>query len=172
LKIKMPVVSDANSAVSAAPAMVSLSRGRSDRRAGEGEQRIHAERADLEEEHAGHHTQRRAGLDAEDAGVGHRVARPALHDRARHGQRRANHDGHRRTRHAQRPDDQVLRVICVEGEHSLQNSGQGDVGCTKGDAAHGGEDEHAEQHEDAGHERRARANQARGAVCFSRRLPS
>ncbi len=86
------------------------------RRAGEREPHVAVQRTDVEHVDPDHDGQRRAGIDAEDARIGQRVAGQPLHDRARQPEAGADHQADRGSRHAQRPHDEVLVRAVEVGE--------------------------------------------------------
>ena len=79
-----------------------------DRGAGEGEPDEAGRRGDAEEGDRGEHGDGRAGVDAEQPGIGERVAGEALHERARQGQGGAGEHADGRARHALPEDHGVV----------------------------------------------------------------
>ena len=85
-----------------------------------------------------------AGVDAEDAGVGERVAGEALHDRAADAERGAGEQADDGARDPQRAHDQVVVVRRVEVEQGVEHGAERDRLGADGDARQADEDEHAD----------------------------
>ena len=121
-------------------------RGRREAGSCEGEPRVpahvlHAEREDRDDHRAG-----RARLDAEQAGVGQRVAGVALHQRAGDAERRADGDGEHGAREAQRVHDgRGLGPVVVEQD--VEHRARGERPAADGQAGHPAEHHQRQQHD-------------------------
>ena len=89
--------------------------------AGEGEPHVAEQRRQAEAVDADDDEQGGAGVDAEDAGIGQRVAGEALHDRAADAERGAGEQADDGAGDAQRADDQVVVVRRVEVEQGVDH---------------------------------------------------
>ncbi len=106
--------------------------------AGEGEPEVAVDVGDPQQGDGQDHCQGGAGVDAQDAGLGQRVAGQGLHDDPGHGQASADDDGQNGARHAQSPHD--------DGVDGLVMADQTGPGLTEGQAARAdGEAEQTQQ---------------------------
>ena len=101
----------------------------------------------------GGHGGRCAGIDAEQARIGERIARQSLHDSAGHPQPRAGDHGQQRARNAQVHHHQVLAIARIEGSDSFP-----------GQAERGGLRAHDDADRNKRQEQKAKQDQPRHAL--------
>lgn len=93
----------------------------------------------------GHDCERSAGVDPEQPGIGERVPRHPLHDRAGEAEGGADREREDRPRHAQLPDHQVLLEGPVPVQQGIDHAGHGDGLGPDGDREHSSTDDEATQ---------------------------
>ena len=146
-----------------------VDRHRRDRRAEEGEP-DRAGRAGQPEGEREHDRRRGARVDAEQAGVGQRVARQRLHQRAGDADRRADHDAQQGPRHAQAADDRlVLRAALVQ--QRVDDVGERDRARADGEAQQRRERQQAERDHETGAAGEAAASRRRDGASVTVRTP-
>ena len=111
--------------------------------------------------------ERAAGGDADQRGIGQRIAKQALHDGAGHREQGADHGGRRDARNPDRPQHQLVarrqRIgggVRAEAERSRQ-PGERNAGCAHGERDKGGGRERDQQEQGSGKGRRTVAATAR-----------
>jgi hypothetical protein len=133
------------------------------RRPEQGEPRVPGHARDAQDVDRRHHGERRAGLDAEDAGIGERVARHALDHGARDAQRRADRDPDERPRQPELPDGDVgvgAREVGERGDHL----GQRDRKCAHRQRQQGREDQQSDPDQQARRARRPAGERGRPSL--------
>jgi hypothetical protein len=126
--------------------------------AGEGEPDIETELGDAEGGNADNDEKGGAGIDAENGGIGQRIARGALQDCAGEAEGNADENADYGARQAQVPDDAVFSGIWIVG-----NEGRPDHIDGNGTSARG----HGKQHD--GKERRAQEGETEAERCRTAR---
>jgi hypothetical protein len=104
---------------------------------------------DAEHVDRGDHEQRRAGVDAQDPGIGERVARHPLHDRAAEAEGQPHEDADLGPGQPQRPHDQVIVERPVVARDRLEDGPRRDRLGADRDARHDDAEEHRRSREQA-----------------------